>query len=71
MKEFISNVESIFYVSIKFEHNFDFHTNASKTFNEIYNDIMTEINDRTNHALKFIESINVFLSFYFIYIITK
>lgn len=71
MKKFISNVESIFYVSIKFEHNFDFDTNASKTFSEIRDEIMSEINHKTSHALKFIKSINVFLSFYFIYIIIK
>jgi hypothetical protein len=71
MKDFISNVEEIFYVSIHFEHHFDFDTNASKTFAQIHEDITTEINDKTSHALKFIESINVFLSFYFIYILIK
>lgn len=71
MKYFILNVESIFYVSIHFEHHFDFDTNASKSLVEIHQDIMAEINDKTSHALKFIESINVFLSFYFVYIIVK
>lgn len=68
MKEFITTVEDIFYVSVKFEHNFKFHTNKSKTSKQISADIYDEIRARTNRALKFIDFMNSFLSFFFIFV---
>lgn len=71
MKTFAVTVENIFDVSVHFKHDFHFDTNASKSFTEIELDIFREIDDRTFHALKFIESINVFVALYFIFILYK
>lgn len=71
MKEFMQNVQNMFFMSVNFEHKFEFQTNASKNFSEIHEDISKEIRDRTFHALKFIDYMKIFLSFYFILIFIK
>ncbi|KAL7050481.1 hypothetical protein ACKWTF_004096 [Chironomus riparius] len=71
MKDFISKVEEMFYVSINIDHDFDFQTNASKSIEKIHLEISQEIKSRTSRALKFIDYINFFLSFYFIMIYFK
>jgi hypothetical protein len=71
MKEFVSNVRAMFYVSVRIDHKFEFETDTSKNFSKIHADINHEIQERTRHALKFIDSFKIFLSFYFIFIFIK
>lgn len=71
MKEFMDDVRDMFYVSISVDHNFEFHTNSSTNISDIHANISREIQDRTRHALKFLDYAKIFLSFYFIFIFIK
>lgn len=71
MKIFVDNVQEMFYVSVSIDHDFEFQTNSSKTLTQIQADINKDIQEKTSHALKFIDFANIFLSFYFILIFIK
>ncbi|KAG5678517.1 hypothetical protein PVAND_008184 [Polypedilum vanderplanki] len=71
MKIFVDNVKEIFYVSVSIDHNFEFQTNSSKNLSQIQAEINKDIQERTSHALKFIDFAKIFLSLYFILIFIK
>ncbi|XP_032291377.1 DC-STAMP domain-containing protein 2 isoform X3 [Drosophila virilis] len=44
--EFVAQLEQMFDVSISFEHNFKFHTNASKKLSDVGDEVMQDIQQR-------------------------
>lgn len=70
-KRFSKNIETMFYVSVTFDHKFEFHTNASKSLEEINEDIGNEVKQRSKSVLDFFGYANFVCSFFFICVILK
>ncbi|XP_055913918.1 DC-STAMP domain-containing protein 2 [Eupeodes corollae] len=48
LKQFNDDIKRLFYVSIKFDHEFNFKTVATKNLTDVGNDILSEINNQMN-----------------------
>lgn len=70
-ESFVESVEEVFFVSINFQHHFDFHTNASKSIRAINSEIIEEIHERTGRIFHYINCVGAFLSFFFLYVLFK
>ncbi|XP_068083933.1 DC-STAMP domain-containing protein 2-like [Anabrus simplex] len=71
LKEFMSHLHNIFYVSLEFHHEFHFSTNQSKSFEQISAGIVTEIKQRTNVYLGMFDWISLSSSFFFLVMFLK
>lgn len=71
MKLFMSEVKIMLEVSVTFEHNFDFETNSSKSFGNITSDILGEITERTQRITRFFGFLDIFSSFFFVWMYLK
>ncbi|XP_014271124.1 DC-STAMP domain-containing protein 2 [Halyomorpha halys] len=67
--EFSSQVKNIFYISVKFSHNFEFHTEQSKTVKEIAANIMMEVKQRSEKIVYFFDWMSFVFSFFFLYML--
>lgn len=71
VENFTKTVEEIFYVSLEFDHHFDFKTNASKTIRVIHSEIVAEIHTRTEKVFKYISFIGAFTSLFLLWMLIK
>ncbi|CAH1404522.1 unnamed protein product [Nezara viridula] len=69
LTEFSSQVKNIFYVSVKFSHNFEFHTEQSKSVKEIAANIMMEVKQRSEKIVYFFDWMSFVFSFFFLYML--
>lgn len=67
----MKNIEEVFYVSAKFDHNFDFKTNASKSLRTVHAEIVREVQEKYGKAFKLIDFAGVFASFFFLWMFVK
>lgn len=70
-EKFVKNIEEVFYVSAKFDHNFDFKTNASKSLRTVHAEIVREVQEKYGKAFKLIDFAGVFASFFFLWMFVK
>lgn len=71
VENFTKTVEEIFYVSVEFEHHFEFKTNASKSIRKIHSEVVSEIHLRTDKIFKYINFIGAFTSFLMLWMVIK
>lgn len=61
----------MFYVKINFSHSFDFETKSSKTLDEVANDIVSEIHNRTDKFLKIFDCMSFLSGFFVLFIFLR
>lgn len=71
MENFVEEIETMFYVSVKFHHNFELKTNSSKPVRYIHAEIMDEIRQKTHRIFKFFSFLGAFLSFFIGWILLR
>lgn len=71
VKSFVRHIRTMFYVRITFSHSFHFQTNASKTYAEVATGIVDEIKERTQFVGVIFDTMNLFASFLFLFLLVK
>lgn len=59
------------YISVKFEHHFHFDTNASKSFHQIGDEVLADVQQRSKHISRLASWAHLFSSFFLLWTILK
>ncbi|XP_012274020.1 uncharacterized protein LOC105696254 isoform X2 [Orussus abietinus] len=71
LEKFTKHMAAMFYVKVKFSHDFHFETNQSKSLEEISTGIVTEIRSRTDKFLTVFDWMSFATSFFILFMLLR